>query len=316
MTNPFFSVIIPVHNREILITRTLDSVLSQEYKDYEIIVIDDGSIDRTSQVVEGYDSRIKLIRQQNKGPGQARNLGIKQARGKYVAFLDSDDFWFPWTLSVYKRVIEKTQASFLSGSVCNFYHEQELKEIRQTDVRFRFFSDYLAASRLSIWILPSATAIQTQLLRKSGGFTNKSINGEDSDLWLKLGVVEGFVSIDMPVISAYRRHANSATASRDKTFQGSYHLVAQENSGQYPGEASRKIERLEILTRHVRPVSLACLRQGDVCNALRLYISTFVWNSQLMRFKYLLVFPILVALSWLRKSRLKLYKILCSSIQL
>lgn len=93
---PRISIIVPVFNREELIGRTLASVLAQTFRDYEVIIIDDGSTDRTRDVVAGFaqqDARIRYLYQSNSGPGAARNRGITASRGQWIAFLDSDDVW-------------------------------------------------------------------------------------------------------------------------------------------------------------------------------------------------------------------------------
>src|SRR3954469_24597909 len=98
---PFFSVIVPTFNRLDLLKATVQSVLSQRYTDFEFIVVDDGSCDNTLDYLCDLGARTIVLRQSNKGPGSARNRGARIAAGEYLAFLDSDDVWFPWTLSVY-----------------------------------------------------------------------------------------------------------------------------------------------------------------------------------------------------------------------
>lgn len=91
---PVFSVIIPTYNREKLIGRAIDSVLNQTFKDFELIIVDDGSTDNTKEIIERYtDQRIRYIYKENGGQNSALNKGIEFAKGKYVAFLDSDDEW-------------------------------------------------------------------------------------------------------------------------------------------------------------------------------------------------------------------------------
>ncbi len=89
------SIIIPVYNSEKVIARCLESVLNQDYKNIEIIIINDGSKDRSQEIIEQYskiDGRIKIIKTENQGVSSARNLGIQNASGKYVCFLDADDY--------------------------------------------------------------------------------------------------------------------------------------------------------------------------------------------------------------------------------
>lgn len=92
---PFFSIVIPTYNREKHISKAIESVLAQSFKDYEILVIDDGSTDRTSDILKVHNNAIKYIRINNQGVSEARNTGIRHARGEWIAFLDSDDEWEP-----------------------------------------------------------------------------------------------------------------------------------------------------------------------------------------------------------------------------
>ena len=110
--NPTVSVIIPTYNRVHLIRRAIQSVLNQTYQDFEVIIVDDGSTDNTEEVVKSFnDPRIRYIRhEKNKGAATARNTGIKAARGKFIAFQDSDDEWLPEKLEKQMKVFENTPA--------------------------------------------------------------------------------------------------------------------------------------------------------------------------------------------------------------
>ena len=104
------SVIIPTYNRAILLREAIESILRQTYKDYEIIVVDDGSTDQTPDVLKEYKDKVRYIRQENKGPGDARNRGLAEADGRYIAFLDSDDIWFDFKLELQVAIMEKLPA--------------------------------------------------------------------------------------------------------------------------------------------------------------------------------------------------------------
>ena len=102
---PFFSVVIPVFNRTHTITRAIDSVVHQTCRDYECIVVDDGSTDALSDVLAQYDNRIRCIQIDHAGVSAARNAGIQNSSSAYIAFLDSDDEWLPDKLEVQKKYI-------------------------------------------------------------------------------------------------------------------------------------------------------------------------------------------------------------------
>ena len=104
---PLFSVVLPVYNRANLLGDALRSVLAQTEQDFEIVVVDDGSTDNPSRVVEAIgDPRIEFVRHENRGGGAARNTGIDKARGRFVAFLDSDDRFLPHHLATMRRLLE------------------------------------------------------------------------------------------------------------------------------------------------------------------------------------------------------------------
>jgi len=101
------SVVIPTFNREKLVGAAIDSVLRQTYRPVEIIVVDDGSTDRTREVVEAYGDPVRYVHQRNSGVATARNTGLRVARGEFIALLDSDDEWFPWKLQAQVAVLDR-----------------------------------------------------------------------------------------------------------------------------------------------------------------------------------------------------------------
>src|SRR5690554_2947106 len=105
-----FSVLVPAYNVEDYVFETIESVLNQTYRNWEMIIVNDGSTDKTKKILERYakkDKRIELINQENKGLLMARRIAISKSKGDYICFLDSDDFWEENTLSEVKKIVEK-----------------------------------------------------------------------------------------------------------------------------------------------------------------------------------------------------------------
>lgn len=289
---PTFSVIIPVYNRSSYLAATLESVWRQTFTDYEVIVIDDGSTDDdTANVLSSIHDRARVIRQSNAGPGSARNTGAANALGSYVAFLDSDDLWFPWTLQTVADLIAKhDRPSLISASLVAFKADAELDSVNQQDTHAEFFTDYLSASDRDCFVGAGMTFVRRDKFFEVGGFTGSQMNLEDHDLILRLGTAAGFVRILKPVTLGWRRHSTSITDQSRRSFAGCLYLIQNEQEGRYPGGKGRTIDRRKIITRHIRPWALTFKRTGEWQPAWSLYKSTFVWNLSLHRWRFLMGF--------------------------
>jgi glycosyltransferase involved in cell wall biosynthesis len=295
-----FSVVIPTYNRLPLIKATLASVFSQTFTDYEIIVVDDGSMDSTADHVRRLDPAIKVIRQANRGPGAARNRGAKEAHGTYIAFLDSDDLWFPWTLAVFAEAIARFGSpTILSGRFIQIFDECEIGAVIRESSEMICFNDYLSASRKS-YSMGSGTCVFSREAVLSTPFLEDRLAAEDHDLILRMGTQPEFVWIDRPPMLAYRRHPQSETRNPGIGVKGCLRLLRREREGAYPGGAARVEERRRILARHGRPIALACLREGRLRQGWEVYRSIFRWNAQLGHWSFLAAFPILSLGSFLR----------------
>lgn len=291
-----FSVIIPCFNRLSYLPQALSSVWSQTFTDYEVIVVDDGSTDGTAEYLSTQTARVRVVHQQNAGPGAARNAGIAEATGEYLAFLDSDDIWFPWTLAEVAEAIRMhTRPTIVAGRIIQFAGSAAPPEVVGAPLEVSAFADYLASARHPLLIGTCSTVVQRDAVVAHDAFTDRRINGEDADLLLRLGIAPGFVSIVAPVTLGWRRHAESATHSLPLSIVGASYLIEQEQHRRYPGGEGRAAERREIITRLVRPVSFACLRTDAVWAGLTLYWTTFAWHVQLGRWAYLAGFPLIAA---------------------
>jgi len=296
-----FSVIIPTFNRAILLREALDSVFAQTFTDYEVIVVDDGSEDETSAMVANYGDCIRFFRQENRGPGAARNLGIQNATGAYVAFLDSDDVWFPWTLASYHETIQRCgRPSFIAGNCLKFAQFDELKAVHLSEIDCELFADYYTAWRRNLWIGTCGVAIKRKEILRCGGYLQGMVNAEDSDMWMKLGIMSGFAHLTSPVVFGFRETPASVSKTGTRTAAGIRQMVASEKAGAYPGGNGRRRERWQILTRHVRPASLGCLKESNWRDAWWLYRQSFWWHVRLGRIRYLVAMPFLYILHRLK----------------
>ncbi|AEI62625.1 group 2 family glycosyl transferase [Corallococcus macrosporus] len=269
---PFFSVVIPTYNRARLLEVALDSVFAQEERDFEVLVVDDGSTDDTLELLARYGGRVRVLGQPNAGPGAARNLGIQEARGTYVAFLDSDDVWFPWTLATYRRVLEaEGGTSLVLGTSTLFSRVESLAGVAREPLQVLRFTDYLASAGDRTPRTACVLAVRTEALRRVGGFTPLRISGEDYDLLYRLGTEPGFAWVRAPVVVGYRQHEGSTSTSLESGYRGTRYLLEQERLGRYPGGAARRRER-PLLLQQVPRAPVAGL-QGRGRGALMLPVA-------------------------------------------
>jgi glycosyltransferase involved in cell wall biosynthesis len=288
---PLFSVIIPTFNRAELLRQTLESVWRQTFADYEVIVVDDGSTDDTPAYLSTISERVSIISQHNSGPGTSRNQGAERAHGEYLAFLDSDDLWFPWTLETVAELIAKhNQPALVSAKLVSFKDPSDLDAVTQTPTSAEVFGDYFASSDRDCFVGAGMTFVRSDTFREVGGFSSRQINLEDHDLILRLGTAAGFVRIVDPPTLGWRRHDASTADKSLRSFEGCRHLIENEQRGVYPGGKTRSVARRKIITRHIRPWAVTLARTGEWRPAWSLYNSTFVWNLSLNRWRFLLGF--------------------------
>lgn len=298
---PFFTVVIPSFNRGDYIADTIDSVLRQRESDHEIIVVDDGSTDSTLDVLSRYRDRIQVHTQANAGPGAARNLGLQRATGTYVAFLDSDDLWPPWTLAMQRAAIERhDHPAVLASRQRDIRHSADMAALAEKPLLTTRYDDFLASPRG--WWLPSGMALRREVGLATGGFTTAIRICEDADFWLRLGTAPGFVTIDSPLCIGYRVHGGNISASWPGRILGVETLMATERAGGYPGGSARQRQRRDYICRHARPISLGAARDGHTAIAWQLYRKAFAWNLSLGRLRYLAAFPVVAGAKQLRRS--------------
>lgn len=211
-----FSVIIPTYNRSFDLKRALTSLNHQSYKSFEVLICDDGSTDNTPEVVADFskDLNIKYIKIPNSGrPAIPRNLGITQAKGKYIAFLDSDDWWHENKLQLAFECLENGADLVYS----DFYKAKSLTEkeiVRVRDLKTNITTDLLKNGNA---ICNSTVVVRKSILDKVGFFNegHEYIAWEDFDLWLRISkITNRFVHINQPLVYYWFGGGNISTSER------------------------------------------------------------------------------------------------------
>lgn len=188
------SVIIPLYNKEAGIATALRSVLAQTYQDFEIVVVDDGSTDGSVAIVETFnDQRIKLIQQQNAGVSAARNRGIEEAKGEYIAFLDADDEWMPGFLTEIVALQEaypdcKAQATNYVFNSRGVKSPTILRKLPFKGERGILTNYFEVASCSHPPVCSICVCIERKLLQDIGGFPIGIKSGEDLLTWARIAV--------------------------------------------------------------------------------------------------------------------------------
>jgi len=195
--SPRVSVIIPTFNRLAFVTEAIESVRKQTYADYELIVVDDGSTDETPQMLHRQPD-ITTIRQPHRGVSAARNRGIAQARGTYLAFLDSDDLWMPQKLEKEMAFLEAN-----TGIPVCYTDEIWIRRGRRVNPKKRHqkYSGWIFPQCLPLCIIsPSSVVIHRDIFKAAGLFDEALPVCEDYDLWLRITSRYPVHWLDIPLI--------------------------------------------------------------------------------------------------------------------
>jgi len=223
------SIIIPTYNYAQYICEAIESVLNQTYKDFEIIVVDDGSTDNTKEVIKPYLNKIKYIYQQNSGPSAARNRGIKEAKGEYIAFLDADDIWLAQKLELQIKFMEKEKEVGLIFSDMILFNEKGI--IKNSFLKEKLFFNKLSIKPLSFTekviydnvfnallqenFIPTNTVIvKKECFNKVGFFDKTLFSVEDRDMWLRIGLFYDIGFINSPLVLT-RFHETNISANQE-----------------------------------------------------------------------------------------------------
>jgi glycosyltransferase involved in cell wall biosynthesis len=221
MTTPSFSVVIPTYNRGSFIREAIDSVLNQTLRPAEIIVVDDGSTDDTKNVISNFGSRITYLPVENGGVSRARNIGIKQSRSEYIAFLDSDDTWEPQYLETQQAQSAKFPSAIahhtnsllvdVDGTSRKNYDVFGLAPSFKGD-RFKLLSRPLRHVLQNMLVFFQTTVVRRDVLFKAGLFAEDIRAKSDLHLMGRLALLGPFSACAVPLVQIRRRN-EKATSS-------------------------------------------------------------------------------------------------------
>lgn len=231
---PLISVIIPLYNKENFIENTLKSVLSQTFSDFEILVINDGSTDKSEEKVLGFkEAKIRYFSKTNEGVSATRNFGIENAQGEYIAFIDADDIW------------ENDFLENMNNLILSFPNEKVFSGAIKIQIENRVFNaeysitkespqivDYFDGSHLNGAICTSASVFEKSVFETVGNFDINLKRDEDTDLWIRVGLKFNVV-FSWTIGATYTYDPNSLTNISkkigDKTDFSKYSEIAKTN---------------------------------------------------------------------------------------
>lgn len=229
---PFFSVVLPFYNSQKYIEESLNSILNQTYSDFEVIMIDDFSSDKSPFISQSFcdlDSRFRLISlKKNYGAFFARNVGIEKAKGEYICFCDSDDLWVPKKLEIQKEILTNKKVDVCSGglqkidSQGNFIGKPIIFDQNKPNI-----DSLKKTNSISL----STAAVRACLL-KNNNFPNYKIH-EDYALWLRLAYKgANFLCINEKLID-YRVHENSISSNKIKSAIAQWNILSAETNDSF-----------------------------------------------------------------------------------
>ena len=253
---PFFSVIIPLYNKENYIKATLESVLSQSFTDFEVIVVNDGSTDQgLSKISHFNDSRIKIINQKNLGVSEARNNGIANAKSEYIALIDADDYWYDNHLIELKKQIDLFPEA---GLYCNNYEVfYNSTNSRPAHINLDYnedcllVADFFKASIVNPVAWTSAVGFSKALFNAIGKFNTHLKTAQDLDLWMRFAL-QYKVAFNPKITMAYKIHVEDSLSKKE------YNTIRYQFISKYKQEELTNSSLKLYLDKNRYAVALRC----------------------------------------------------------
>ena len=292
MPAPRYSVVIAAFNAERTITSAIESALSQTATELEVVVVNDGSVDATAEIVQGIpDSRVRLLSTPNQGPATARNAGIAVSRGKYVSFLDSDDLWLPEYLELAGAALDEaenpgfayTDAYVFDSLTGRVRRQSAMHDQRPPSPPPRDRNDFLLELLKRNFVFVSTT-VPRSVLDDVDGWDQNCLGWEDYNLWLRI-VLHGHDAVWVPGKHAlYRVHPGQRSRQQVEMRTHALEMLQQLSSEPMPTDAHRELlaRRLRYAEREVQILN----GEAPVRHALRTFRHGLGWLRQRLGLAY------------------------------
>ena len=244
---PLVSVIINCYNGEEFLRETIDSVINQTYSNWELIFWDNQSTDSTAEIIKSYqDDRIRYFYAPNHTPlGEARNLAMKQVGGKYLAFLDSDDIWYPDFLKIGVEYLERDSSCV--GFYCNFhYHDGHKRIVKKSQIKTVCYHDFIYLLK-NYSIGMSGSLISFEIVHSNNIYFKKKYNLiEDFDFFLSLSIFGSWIYYP-DIMMFYRVHPNSTSYKYRNEWALEYNVMINDLKERYVEKGDLDESDLSVL---------------------------------------------------------------------
>lgn len=219
---PLVTVIMPVYNGEQYLLEALQSVFSQTFRDFELLVVDDGSTDATHSILEAYGDRLTLIQQRNAGHAAARNAALRIARGQWIAMIDADDMWQPTKLE--EQLALTDSADIVYTATRNFEDSARVDEVTFRDGQCPS-GDVFRQLLIDNFLTHSSVLLRKSAVVAVGGYDESLKTTCDWDLWLRMSAAGSCFAGTQKPLTSYRWRANSWSRNHDRTCQDRLRVV-------------------------------------------------------------------------------------------
>ena len=265
---PKVSVITPTYNRAHFICETIDSVLAQTYKDYEIIVVDDGSTDNTKEVLMRYGDKVRYFYQQNQGQATASNYAVSQSLGEYLAFIDDDDLWLPAKLERQVEVLEKNpELGFVCSESHAFKENGQIVHWKKEKLKTEDFQSMFDGN----FIIHATVVLRKKCFQDVGGYDARLRTTQDYDLWLRLTRKYKFLYMNIP-LTKYRVHNHNLHKNLKQKLKDHLFIFRKEENVSHLNLYQRRIK----IAREYHDFVADYVRQKDYFGAANCCLQSII----------------------------------------